>query len=294
MVCEILQGDVFDMLATLPDDHFDCVITSPPYWGLRDYGTDGQLGLEPTLQEHLQVMVDVFAEVHRVLKPSGTLWLNYGDCYASTPNGRSAADTKAKGDDDRTFRDKPFSTVGPICADGPPSTTTRASNPRNKQTAPPSSKRVMAGGFLPTAKPRRPDLFLRASRDASDEGVLGMTELKPCPYCGGEHATETAEGSVVCNCGASIPNAVTWNARADTTKAEALLSILDDDRLLEAIARGYDAVDFGFREEKNPWGYYLKELEELDPEIALGWKQGRIECAKEGIYLALEVVEEEE
>lgn len=111
MGVDILQGDVFDMLATLPDDHFDCVVTSPPYWGLRDYGVSGQIGMEPTLAEHLDVMVRVFAEVHRVLKRSGTCWVNYGDCYATTPNGRSAADTKAAGGDDRTFRDKPFSTI---------------------------------------------------------------------------------------------------------------------------------------------------------------------------------------
>jgi DNA modification methylase len=110
----ILQGDVRAALATLPDDHFDCVVTSPPYWGLRDYGVAGQIGLERTLGEHLDVLVSVFREVRRVLKPSGTFWLNYGDCYATAPNGRSAADTKAAGNDDRTFRDKPFSTVGAI------------------------------------------------------------------------------------------------------------------------------------------------------------------------------------
>lgn len=116
----IIQGDCRDVLATLDPDSVDCVVTSPPYWGLRDYGVDGQLGLERTLGEHLEVMVDVFAAVHRVLKPEGTVWLNYGDCYASTPNGRSAADTKALSDDDRTVRDKPFSTVGPIYATGQP------------------------------------------------------------------------------------------------------------------------------------------------------------------------------
>lgn len=114
MSVEILIGDVRARLAELPADSFDCVVTSPPYWGLRDYGVLGQLGLEPTLGEHLAVMVDVFEAVRRVLKPSGTLWLNYGDCYATSPNGRSAADTKAAGNDDRTFRDKPFSTVGAI------------------------------------------------------------------------------------------------------------------------------------------------------------------------------------
>jgi len=107
-------GDVLKTLSCLPADHFDCVVTSPPYWGLRDYGVEGQLGLERSLGEHLAVMVQVFDQVRRVLKPSGTLWLNYGDCYAASPNGRSAADTKASGNDDRTFRDKPFSTVGPI------------------------------------------------------------------------------------------------------------------------------------------------------------------------------------
>lgn len=112
----MLVGDVRAMLKTLPADHFDCVVTSPPYWGLRDYGVDGQIGLERTLGEHLEVMVDVFNEVRRVMKPTATLWLNYGDCYATSPNGRSAADTKAAGNDDRTFRDKPFSTVGAIYA----------------------------------------------------------------------------------------------------------------------------------------------------------------------------------
>lgn len=111
MVVRFLCGDVREMLATLPDDSVDCVVTSPPYWGLRDYGVAGQLGLEPTLGEHLAAMVDVFEGVRRVLKPTGTLWLNYGDCYATSPNGRSAADTKAAGNDDRTFRDKPFSTI---------------------------------------------------------------------------------------------------------------------------------------------------------------------------------------
>ncbi|AMM84135.1 site-specific DNA-methyltransferase [Martelella sp. AD-3] len=108
----ILIGDCRDVLAEMEPDSVDCVVTSPPYWGLRDYGVEGQIGLEPTLAEHLSVMVDVFEAVRRVLKPTGTLWLNYGDCYATAPNGRSAQDTKNFGGDDRTFRDKPFSTVG--------------------------------------------------------------------------------------------------------------------------------------------------------------------------------------
>ncbi|MEW6256903.1 MAG: site-specific DNA-methyltransferase [Pseudomonadota bacterium] len=107
-------GDVRAALAAMEPDSVDCVVTSPPYWGLRDYGVAGQIGLEPTLGEHIEVMLEVFRLVRRVLKPAGTLWVNYGDCYATTPNGRSAAATKAAGGDDRTFRDKPFSTIGPI------------------------------------------------------------------------------------------------------------------------------------------------------------------------------------
>lgn len=112
MSVNILIGDVRDRLRELPADHFDCVVTSPPYWGLRDYGVEGQIGLEPTLRLHIDVMVEVFREVRRVLKPTGVCWINYGDCYGTTPNGRSAAATKAAGNDDRTFRDKPFSTIG--------------------------------------------------------------------------------------------------------------------------------------------------------------------------------------
>lgn len=112
MTVRILQGDVREQLATLPDNSIDCCVTSPPYWGLRDYGVEGQIGMESTLAEHLAVMVEVFEEVRRVLKPHGNCFVNYGDCYATTPNGRSAADSKAAGGDDRTFRDKPMSTVG--------------------------------------------------------------------------------------------------------------------------------------------------------------------------------------
>lgn len=111
MSVRIIIDDVRSALDAMPSDSVDCVVTSPPYWGLRDYGVAGQIGLEPTLAEHLAVMVDVFERVRRVLKPTGTLWLNYGDCYATSPNGRSAAATKAAGADNRTFRDKPFSTV---------------------------------------------------------------------------------------------------------------------------------------------------------------------------------------
>ncbi|MCA3247376.1 MAG: site-specific DNA-methyltransferase [Azospirillum sp.] len=111
MTVRILLGDVRSRLQQLPSDSVHCVVTSPPYWGLRDYGVPGQIGLEPTPQAHVAAMVDVFREVRRVLRPDGVCWVNYGDSYATAVNGRSAADTKAAGNDDRTFRDKPFSTV---------------------------------------------------------------------------------------------------------------------------------------------------------------------------------------
>jgi DNA modification methylase len=83
MTIRILGGDVREQLAKLPSDSFDCIVTSPPYWGLRDYGVAGQIGLEPTLTEYLDTMVAVCRELRRVLKPSGTFWLNVGDSYAA-------------------------------------------------------------------------------------------------------------------------------------------------------------------------------------------------------------------
>lgn len=108
MSVKIYVGDALECLKKLPDNSVDCCITSPPYWGLRDYGVGGQLGLEKTPEEHIAALVKVFREVHRVLKPEGTLWVNYGDTYASNVNGRAAAEVV---NDNRTFRDKPFSTV---------------------------------------------------------------------------------------------------------------------------------------------------------------------------------------
>ena len=154
---DFLQGDVFNKLKELDNNSIDCVVTSPPYWGLRDYGTakwqggdpncdhqtkrsrgddikqgdkqgtnlgsrpniqtlckcgakriDKQLGLEPTYQEHIQNIVELFRAMKPKLKDSATIWLNYGDSYAATVNGTKAKDIK---NDDRGFVDKPFSTI---------------------------------------------------------------------------------------------------------------------------------------------------------------------------------------
>lgn len=78
---EIIQGDSIEVLKTFTDESIDCCITSPPYYGLRDYGIDGQIGLEETPDEYIQKLVDVFHEVKRCLKDDGTLWLNIGDSY---------------------------------------------------------------------------------------------------------------------------------------------------------------------------------------------------------------------
>lgn len=81
---EILCGDAKEVLKTLPDESVNCAITSPPYWGLRDYGVAGQIGLEKTPEEFIAKMTGIFSELRRVLKDDGTLWLNIGDSYAGS------------------------------------------------------------------------------------------------------------------------------------------------------------------------------------------------------------------
>src|SRR6516225_9877204 len=83
MSTHIIVRDCLEALRKLPDESVHCVVTSPPYWGLRDYGISGQLGLESSFQDYLATMVEVFREVRRVLRKDGTLWLNMGDTYAS-------------------------------------------------------------------------------------------------------------------------------------------------------------------------------------------------------------------
>ena len=96
---KIIPGDCVAGLRTLPDASVHCCVTSPPYWGLRDYGHDGQIGLEETPEVYVGRMVEVFREVRRVLRDDGTLWLNLGDSYnnaGSSKNG-TGLDGKMRG-----------------------------------------------------------------------------------------------------------------------------------------------------------------------------------------------------
>jgi len=94
----IIQGDCIAGMRTLPDESVHCCVTSPPYWGLRDYGHDEQIGLEATPEAYVARMVEVFREVQRVLRDDGTLWLNLGDSYAAARGGTSMpAETLAGG-----------------------------------------------------------------------------------------------------------------------------------------------------------------------------------------------------
>ena len=84
---KLICADAAAGLKTLPPESVRMCLTSPPYYGLRDYGTDGQIGVEQTPREYIDRLVEVFAEVHRVLKPDGTLWLNISDSYAGSGKG---------------------------------------------------------------------------------------------------------------------------------------------------------------------------------------------------------------
>jgi DNA modification methylase len=86
---KIINSDALDALRKLPDSCCRTCITSPPYYGLRDYGADGQIGLENTPDRYIENLVKIFREVHRVLKDDGTLWVNIGDSYAASGKGRN-------------------------------------------------------------------------------------------------------------------------------------------------------------------------------------------------------------
>ncbi|HKR02398.1 MAG TPA: site-specific DNA-methyltransferase [Pyrinomonadaceae bacterium] len=93
-LCTIVIGDALTELAKFPDNFFQCCVTSPPYWGLRDYQIEGQIGAEMSLTDYIEKLVSVFRQVRRVLASDGTFWLNIGDSYTS--GGRTWRDTDKK------------------------------------------------------------------------------------------------------------------------------------------------------------------------------------------------------
>jgi DNA modification methylase len=93
-VITILQGDWIEQLKTMPDESVHCCVTSPPYWGLRDYGVAGQLGLEKTPELYVSKMVEGFREVRRVLREDGTCWVNLGDSYCAHAGQRKSTDAR--------------------------------------------------------------------------------------------------------------------------------------------------------------------------------------------------------
>ena len=99
---QLIHGDCLEVMRGMRTGSVNCCVTSPPYFGLRDYGVDGQIGLEPTPDEFVAALVEVFREVRRVLRDDGTLWLNLGDSYASNPasGGSKSSGLNAKRDAD--------------------------------------------------------------------------------------------------------------------------------------------------------------------------------------------------
>ena len=93
----VLHGDTRDLIKQIPDDTFQCVVTSPPYWGVRDYGIKNQIGAESNLNDYIADLVKIFSEVRRVLKPDGTFWLNIGNTYTSGGRKWRQEDSKNKG-----------------------------------------------------------------------------------------------------------------------------------------------------------------------------------------------------
>jgi len=89
-------GDSLQLLKQIDDKSIHCCVTSPPYFGLRNYGVDGQIGLENSLQKYITNLVNVFAEVHRVLRDDGTFWLNIGDSYNSNQAGKNSGGFQGK------------------------------------------------------------------------------------------------------------------------------------------------------------------------------------------------------
>src|SRR4051812_44457599 len=90
----IIVGDALTVLRALPADSIQCCVTSPPYWGLRDYAVDNQIGAEPALADYINNLGAICEEVRRVLRPDGTFWLNIGDSYTSGGRTWRAPDKK--------------------------------------------------------------------------------------------------------------------------------------------------------------------------------------------------------
>ncbi len=102
---KIYHGDATEVLKTFPDNFIDCVVTSPPYWNLRDYSAEGQMGLEGTFVEYVHKMCNMFDQVKRVLKDSGTVWVNMGDTYYGSTKSKTDSDvdidTVAEGNEEQ-------------------------------------------------------------------------------------------------------------------------------------------------------------------------------------------------
>lgn len=113
MTVRILVGDCREKLREIEDGSVHCCVTSPPYFGLRDYGHAGQMGLEPTPDEFVAGMVEVFREVRRVLRDDGTLWLNIGDSYSAAPKGNPGV----RGNINGGKRDNPEADAGSAALD---------------------------------------------------------------------------------------------------------------------------------------------------------------------------------
>ena len=102
----IINGNSLEVLKSLPDNSIDCCVTSPPYYALRDYGCDGQIGLEETPEKYIESLCDVFSEVRRVLTPEGTLWLNIGDSYNGNKVGNTEVAKNKKVSESNDFHKK--------------------------------------------------------------------------------------------------------------------------------------------------------------------------------------------
>lgn len=120
MTVKVILGDVRRSLASLADESVNCVVTSPPYYGLRDYGIDGQVGLEPTPQDYIEEMVRVFREVKRVLRDDGTLWLNLGDSYSPGARKSQVAPTLRSKSSDSASGKQEYLNNFTVCPKGDP------------------------------------------------------------------------------------------------------------------------------------------------------------------------------